>query len=157
MNSASLCITLLALACLAAPAQAQLYKWVDSNGRVQYSDRKPPDGKQSQEVKSTVSAVGSQPIGAGPSSEGKTAAEVDKELQKQRQELAKSQQKQQQSAAEQKQKADSCSAAQRNLAGLQSGQRIARFDLNGEKSYLDDSGRARETELAQKQVDQYCN
>lgn len=154
MNSASLRIALLALACLAAPAQAQLYKWVDSSGRVQYSDRKPPDGKQqSQEVKSTVSSVGSQSGAAGG---GQSVAERDKEFQKRREELAKGKQKQQLSATEQKRKSEGCDEARRNLAGLQSGQRIARYDTKGEMSYLDDSGRASEIARTQKLVEQNC-
>ncbi len=141
-------IVLLALLLLAAPAQAQLYKWVDANGRVQYSDRKPPDGKQSQEVRGSVSSVGSQSGGA---------AELDKEFQKRRQEQAESQQKQQQAASEQKQKAQSCEDARRNLAALDSGQRIARYDAQGERQYLEDADRARETQRMQQLVQANCN
>jgi Domain of unknown function (DUF4124) len=142
---------------LAAPAQAQVYRWVDANGRVQYSDRKPPDGRQqAQEVRNTVSSVGSQPIGASATSEGKSTAEVERDLQKQRQEQADAQKKQQASAAEQKAKSDNCTAARRNLATLNSGQRISRFNEKGEKSYLDDSGRAREVERAQQQIKANC-
>ena len=32
-------------------AQAQMYKWVDENGRVQYTQTPPPPGRQAQEVK----------------------------------------------------------------------------------------------------------
>jgi Domain of unknown function (DUF4124) len=146
-------MVLLALLFLAAPAQAQLYKWVDANGRVQYSDRKPTDAKQQpQEVRNTVSSVGSQPSVAG----GKSAAELDKDFQKRRQDQTDAQQKQQQAAAEQKQNSDACEAARRNLAGLNSGQRIARFNQQGEKSYLDDTQRTQETERAQQQVQTSC-
>ena len=146
-------MVLLALLFLAAPAQAQLYKWVDANGRVQYSDRKPTDAKQqSQEVKNTVSSVGSQPSVAG----GKSAADLDKDFQKRRQDQTEAQQKQQQAAAEQKQNTDACDAARRNLAALNSGQRIARFNQQGEKSYLEDADRVRETERAQQQVQNSC-
>lgn len=149
---------LFALLCLAWPAQAQLYKWVDANGRVQYSDRKPPDARQqTQEVKGTVSAVGSQPIGAGTASGPKTAAELDKEFQKRRDEQAEAQKKQQQAAVEQKQKSESCDAARRNLAALQSGQRIARYNKNGEQSFLDDAGRAQEIARSQQLVQANCN
>jgi hypothetical protein len=152
MNSALLRFTLLALACLAAPAQAQLYKWVDSNGRVQYSDRKPSDGKQSQEVKSTVSAVGSQSGGAS----GKSLSEQNKEFEKRRKEQAEGQQKQQQASAEQKRNTENCDAARRNLAALESGQRIARYDLKGEKTYMDDSQRAAETQRSRQQIEESC-
>jgi hypothetical protein len=139
-------LVLLALAFLAAPAQAQLYKWVDANGRVQYSDRKPTDARN------TVSSVGSQPSVAG----GKSAAELDRDFQKRRQEQAEAQQKQQQAAAEQKHNSEACDAARRNLAALNSGQRIARFNQQGEKSYMDDAQRAQELERTQRQVEASC-
>jgi len=149
---------LFALLLLAPPAQAQLYKWVDANGRVQYSDRKPPDARQqTQEVRSTVSSIGSQPIGAGTSSGPKSAAELDKDFQKRRQEQADAQQKQQQAATQTKQKAENCQAARENLAALKSGQRIARFTATGEKIYLDDSGRAAEITRNQQLVQANCN
>jgi Domain of unknown function (DUF4124) len=143
-----------ALLALVTPAHAQqLYKWVDSNGRVQYSDRKPPDGgKQVQEVHGAVSSIGSQGGGAG----GKSPAELDKDFQKRHQEQAEAQQKQQQAGAEQKQRSESCDAARRNLAALQSGVRIQRYNENGEISYLDDAGRPQEIARSQQLVQQNC-
>jgi len=158
MNPVPFLIGLGALLWVAGPVQAQLYKWVDANGRVQYSDRKPTDSRQqAQEVKNTVSSVGSQPIGAGTASGPKTAAELDKEFQKRRQEQADAQQKQQQASTQQKQKAENCQAARENLAALKSGQRIARFTATGEKIYLDDSGRAGEIARNQQLVQANCN
>ncbi|MCG6877346.1 MAG: DUF4124 domain-containing protein [Betaproteobacteria bacterium] len=158
MNPVPFLIGLSALLLVAVPAQAQLYKWVDANGRVQYSDRKPTDGRQqAQEVKNTVSSVGSQPIGAGTTSGPKTAAELDKEFQKRRQEQTEAQQKQQQAATEQKQKAQNCQAARENLAALNSGQRIARFNEKGEKIYIDDSARAAEVARSRQLVQANCN
>ncbi len=155
MKPASLRIGLCALVSAviwAAPGHAQqLYKWTDANGRVQYSDRKPPDGKQAVEVRNTVSSVGSQ-----KSVGGKSASELDKEFQKRREEQAESQQKQQQTAMQDKQKAESCDAARRNLAALQSGQRIERYNMNGERSYLSDADRPREIQRNQQLVEQNC-
>lgn len=49
----------LAVAVLAGAAQAQqIYRWVDGNGRVQYSAEKPPAGVQSGVVQPRVSSVG---------------------------------------------------------------------------------------------------
>jgi Domain of unknown function (DUF4124) len=142
-----------ALLALVTPAHAQqLYKWVDSNGRVQYSDRKPPDGKQVQEVHGSVSSIGSQGGGAG----GKSPTELDKDFQKRHQEQAEAQQKQQQAAAEQKLRSESCDAARRNLAALQSGVRIQRYNENGEISYLDDASRPQEIARTQQLVQQNC-
>jgi septum formation inhibitor MinC len=142
-----------ALLLLAVPVHAQqLYKWVDSNGRVQYSDRKPPDGKQVQEVRSTVSSIGSQGAGAG----GKSPSELEKDFQKRQQEQTEAQQKQQQTAAAEKQKSTNCAAARSNLAALNSGQRVARFNSQGERVYLDDAARASEVEHAQQAVKANC-
>ena len=49
----------LAVAVLAGAAQAQqIYRWVDGNGRVQYSAEKPPAGAKSGVVQPRVSSVG---------------------------------------------------------------------------------------------------
>jgi hypothetical protein len=144
-----------ALLLVAATAQAQVYRWVDSSGRVQYSDRKPTNAKDAQEVRNTVSSVGTQATAA--SGGGKSAAELEKDFQKRRLDQADAQQKQQQAAADQKQKSQNCQSARENLAALKSGQRIARFTQTGEKIYLDDSGRAAEIERNQQLVQANCN
>ena len=142
---------LLALLVSVVPAHAQqLYKWTDANGRVQYSDRK-PTGNQASEVRNTVSSIGSQQYG------GKNAAELNKDYQKRQEQQSEAQKKQQQVASDSKQKSENCDAARRNLAALQSGQRIARFDAQGEKSYMDDATRVREESRMQQQVESNCN
>jgi hypothetical protein len=145
---------------LAAPAQAQMYRWVDSAGRVQYSDRPPAAGTKAEQVtKSNVSAVGSQSTSvSGSAKEGgaKTPADLEADFRKRQVDRAEAEKKQQQAAAEQKQNKESCDAARRNLAALQSGQRMARYDAKGEISYMEDADRAREMARAQKQVQDYC-
>ena len=44
-------IALALFAVLAAPAQAAMYKWVDAQGRVQYSDTPPPNARKAEEQK----------------------------------------------------------------------------------------------------------
>ncbi|HUK05757.1 MAG TPA: DUF4124 domain-containing protein [Burkholderiales bacterium] len=39
-------LLLAVLLCAAGASQAQIYRWVDQNGRVQYSNGKPPEGVQ---------------------------------------------------------------------------------------------------------------
>jgi hypothetical protein len=145
-------LLVLALA-LALPAQAQLYKWVDSNGRVQYSDRPPGAGKKAEQVSNAnVGSIGSQSTSAG----AKSPSDLEADFRKRQADKAEADKKQQQAAAEQKQKSESCEAARRNLAALQSGQRMARYDEKGEPSFMDDASRARETERAQQQVQTWC-
>ena len=38
------CILSLCLACASLLSQAQVYKWIDKDGKVQYSDSPPPAG-----------------------------------------------------------------------------------------------------------------
>lgn len=151
-------LALLALVvALAAPAQAQLYKWVDANGRVQYSDRPPPGGKKAETVSNAnVSAIG--PQGGTPAAAGaKSPSDLEADYQKRRAEKAEADKKQQAAATEQQQKAQSCDAARRNLAALQSGQRMTRYNEKGEPSFIDDAERVRETERARQQIQTYCN
>ncbi len=145
---------LLALAlALALPAQAQLYKWVDSNGRVQYSDRPPGGGTKAEQVSNAhVSSIGSQSAAAG----ARSATDLEADFRKRQVDKAEADKKQQQASAEQKQKSESCEAARRNLAALQSGQRMMRYNDKGEPTFMDDAVRARETEQAQQQVQTWC-
>jgi glutaredoxin len=65
-------VTALLLMLAASMAQAQqIYRWVDANGRVQYSE-KPPAGAQSSTVQQRVSSVGGN---AGAAAKGGSAAQ----------------------------------------------------------------------------------
>lgn len=55
-------LRLLLLLCVAAAANAQPYRWIDENGRVQYSDTPPPPGAkgvQKKQLRDNVSVQGS--------------------------------------------------------------------------------------------------
>ena len=62
------------LACLPASAQ-QIHRWVDADGRVQYSD-KPPPGVKSAPVQSRISSYSGTPVVSGTASAGATRPEV---------------------------------------------------------------------------------
>jgi hypothetical protein len=47
MNNATKCLWALA-ACMALTCQAQVYKYIDKDGKVQYTDRPPDDAKKSE-------------------------------------------------------------------------------------------------------------
>jgi hypothetical protein len=51
----------------ACGAQAQMYKWVDENGRVQYTQTPPPPGRQAQQIKPPATQTGPRPEPAGKS------------------------------------------------------------------------------------------
>src|SRR5476649_1229647 len=64
----------LALAlCAALAASAQMYKWVDSDGRVQYSDKPPPSNIKTETLRTPGRAASAPAAGEGKG-EGKGEA-----------------------------------------------------------------------------------
>ena len=158
MNGRLLSLPLLIVAALAAlPAGAQMYKWTDANGRVQYSDKPPPGGaKAGQVTRSNVSTVQS---GSAPSAGGgpKSPAEQEQEFRKRQAEQEEAQKKAQKVAEEQKSKQANCQNAQRQLAAMQSGQRISTLDEKGERRFLEDAEIQQEAAKSQAEVSRWCN
>ena len=141
--------TILALAfALAASfaANAQLYKWVDKDGRVTYSDQ-PPPSQQSKQI--------NVPAGAGAPAP-KSAVERDKDLEKSRAD-ARDKAK---VAAERERKAefdrDNCNRARAYLRTLEAGGRIATTDAKGEPALLDDAQIEAERAKAEKMAEEAC-
>lgn len=58
--------------------------------------------------------------------------------------------------AERERAAEHCTKARNRLAALQSGQRIVRFNAQGEREYMDDAGREKEIADSQKAVSDWC-
>jgi hypothetical protein len=126
--------------CLATSATAQTFRWVDKDGRVQYSDR-PPAGAKAEPVQQRMSAVtgtGTPAAGANASAP-RSIAEQEQAFRKRQQAREEADAKQAKSEAVAKQRADTCASARGRLAGLEAGGRQARFNEKGERVFLDDS------------------
>jgi hypothetical protein len=134
-------------------AFAEISKWVDSNGKVHYSDQPPPPDVKPKVLRSFAETHDSASSSVAAS---KTLAEKEAELkkaQKAKNEAAdKAAQKQ---AAKDNQKA-LCAGAQQNLNSLQDGMRMVEIDAKGEHSYIDDAKREQLIAKAQKDVSTYC-
>lgn len=141
---------------LAGTASAQLYRWVDENGRVRYTDRPPPAGVKSRTI-ATPSAPAATPADAGDSKQPQTPAEREQAFQKRRLDAQKATEKSAAAERDAAAKQENCRRARETLATLQSGQRIRRTSPQGEPYYLDDSARAAETQSAQRAVQDWCN
>jgi hypothetical protein len=141
--------------CVALPASAQLYKWVDSDGRVQYSDKPPPSNIKSEKLSAPARA------GAPAASEGKdgtqkdaaqaapkTAVEQDQAFRKRQLDAAKAQGEEAQTQAKTRDRAENCKRAKAALANLQAGGRQVRIDEKGERVFLEDQQIAEETAKA---------
>ena len=139
--------------CVALPASAQMYKWVDSDGRVQYSDKPPPGNIKSEKLSAPARA------GAPAASEGKpektkdaakaspnTAAEQEQAFRKRQLDAAKAQEEEGQKQAQARERAENCKRAQ-----------AARVDEKGERVYMDDRQIDQETAKAQREAAAVCN
>jgi hypothetical protein len=142
----------LALALPAAAAAGQLYRWVDKDGTVRYSDLPPPAGTQSR----TLNVPGSAPADSGGSSGAPSLKEREAAFEKRQQEQKKAAEKAAAEAQQQAIKEANCRQARESLAVLNTGQRIMQVDAQGNQYYPDDAQRAQETQKAQQAVREWC-
>lgn len=148
----------------AAPASAQLYKWVDSNGKVQYSDKPPPSNIKTERLRTPPPAP--SPAAAGESKEGaqkdaaktgpRTAKEQEQAFRKRQIDARKADDEAAQKQAETGEKAENCKRAKAALASLQIGGRMARIDEKGERVIMGDLEIAQATAKAQQEADAAC-
>ena len=152
--SARRALALLALfASLSAQAQ---WQWMDSTGRKVFSDTAPP---ASVPEKSILKRPGAAPIAVAapakatdtPKAEPAKAdalkpSGVDAQLEARKKEAEEAEAAKKKAEADRiaKARADSCLRAQQNRAALQSGQRIATVNAQGEREFMNDERRASE-------------
>jgi predicted component of type VI protein secretion system len=157
-------IATLAILALALPAWGELYKWVDENGNVHYSDQPPPpNAKQQKAIQPKVSPQSAPPPAAAPegqsaapAAKAKTAAELDMEFRKRRTEAAEAEAKRQHEAEAAAEKQRNCEQAKARVAVLQTGGRITKASSTGEQVYLGDAEIASELIEARKVADSWC-
>jgi hypothetical protein len=144
-------LAVLAIALVLAPAAlAQLYKWVDKDGRVTYSDQ-PPPAQQSKQLNISTGVTG-----PGAASAPRPAGEAEKDAQKAKTAAAEKAQKDEEAARAKKQNEEYCARARAYLKTVTDGGRIATYDANGERILMDDQQLEAERMRAQKEVDESC-
>ena len=135
-------------------AYAALNKWVDAEGKVNYSDSRPSDQKTTTLKKST-SAESTAPASGVVAP--KSLAERDLEWKKAQQDKEGAEHK----AALEKENASikqkNCENARGYLTTLENSPVLVTYDAKGERSYVDDTSRAQRTEEARKAVSTNCN
>lgn len=160
--------------CVALQASAQMYKWVDSDGKVQYSDKPPPSNIKAEKLRAPApapsapaaseaksgtqkdAAKGETPkdaAKAGP----KTAAEQEQAFRKRQLDAAKAQQDEGKKQAQARDRAENCKRAKAALANLAIGGRQVRIDEKGERVFLDDQQIVQETARAREEAAAMCN
>lgn len=168
--------------CVALPASAQMYKWVDANGKVHYSDKPPPSnikteklreparpappppvareakgGAESEAAKEGAAAVKGGAPKAAAKSGPKTAVEQEQAFRTRQLEASKAQQKQDQEETEARNRAENCKRAKEALANLEIGGRQRRINEKGERVFLTDQEIAQATAQARQEQATACN
>lgn len=137
-----------------AVAGEYIYQWKDKSGQYVYSDNPPPGNIPSRMLRRDAVGEISQPP-ANPA--GQTTADRELESKKRQQEQSEKQAKSDKDSADAKAKAQNCESAKNQLAALESGQRVARFNAQGEREFLDDAQRSAEVERTRKIIADSCN
>jgi hypothetical protein len=145
----------------AAGASAQLYRWVDKDGRVRYGDTPPPGVKAATLKPSPGAGAPAAPAeteaAAKDAPKGPlTPAEQDADFRKRQLDAQRAREQDERASRDAQAKQDNCARAQESLAGLESGQRIARTNASGERYYIDDDQRAAEIAKARQSVSSWC-
>jgi len=139
-------LVIVVLACALAPlASAQLYKYVDKDGKTVYSDQ-PPVNADSKQVN-----VNSQ--GAAPQ---KSALERDKELEKGREKAREAAKKSDQAARDTQARDERCTQATNYHRTFVEGGRISKYNAAGERVLMDEQEIEAERDKARRQMEEAC-
>lgn len=143
-----------------AVASAQMYRWVDGDGKVHYSNTPPPAGAKAKTIiaPASPSAPAASPDAAAEDARKGplTPAEQEQALRKRQMDAQKAQEKAALARKDDEAKKENCTRAREALATFESGQRISRTNAQGERYYLEDDVRAAETDKARAAVSDWC-
>ncbi len=133
-----------------------VYKWVDEDGNVHYSDQPPPQGHEAEEL-----ILESAPSGDDVREAQKRLDALQAKYQtSQDQRSAAQEEKRLQRALEQQQRVDRqrrCIWARQNLGPLTTKLPVYSLDEKGDRIYLDDEERAAEIERKRADINKFCN
>lgn len=143
-------ITLAIALCSVPSAQAaKLYKWVDDQGNVTYSEKKPPDVKvETIRLRSaTLDAAGAQ----------EKLDQLNERAGEQKKDREFASNSATATAERDARMASNCKIARENMRILSTTSRIQDKDANGEPYFLDEAGIQAKMAATQQQIDANCN
>jgi len=144
-------IILLAIAIALSPAAtAQLYKYVDKDGRTVYSDQPPPNAASKQVN------VQTGPAAAPAAGNAKSAVERDKDLEKSRKEAREKQEKQAKATQKDQEAEQRCTQARSAYQAYAEGGRLYKYTDKGERVFMDDAEIESARERSRKDMDEAC-
>ena len=143
-------IVILACALALAPVvSAQLYKYLDKDGKTVYTDQ-PPASADTKQMHIPSTATGPAPA------PGKSSVQQDKELQKARDKAKESGKKSDEVAARARAEEERCQSAKTAYEHYSQGGRISKYNDKGERVFLGDAEIDSERERARQKVDEVC-
>jgi cyclophilin family peptidyl-prolyl cis-trans isomerase len=146
-------LLIIALACSVAPlAAAQLYKYVDKDGKTVYSDQ-PPVNINTKQLNIQSGATSSA---AAPAAAPKSAVDRDKDLQKSRDEARDRARKSEDTAKQAQAQEQACTSARQAYQTYADGGRIHKYNAQGERVYLGDQEIEIERERSKREMDEAC-
>ncbi|MCB5183996.1 DUF4124 domain-containing protein [Methylobacillus gramineus] len=147
-------LAILLMAMLPLLAHAQVYKWKDKDGAVQYSDLPPPNNipyEAVDKIKVTPKSATPETAKGGDSQAVRNAAALrrqsDAEQEKRSDERKRN---------EQQQKQEQCQNAKANYQNFKQGGRIYKMTPEGERHYLGDEDLQKGLEAATKELQEFC-
>lgn len=158
-HTAALSLVLMIVLSAGTAGAGEIYTWKDREGRVNYADNPPTGNTPARTLSGRDTEPPTAPV-AQPTADKpapKSAAEQDLDFRKRQAEAAEQKAKADKEAAAGEEKQKNCERARNQLKALESGQRVARFNANGEREFLDDTQRAEEIANAKKAADSWCN
>lgn len=132
-----------------SPAQAELYKWTDGQGKIHYSDQPPSASTKS----ISRSATGQSEI---TSEAQKALNEKDQAYQQRKKDAEEARAKADAEAEQARIKRENCDRARKNLGVLQNTPRVYTTNAAGQRAYMDETARANALATSQKAVDENC-
>lgn len=158
MNRTTALVATVLLALLSLTVGAQVYRWVDKDGKVQYSDQPPPPGAGKAEATRITSSTPSSGASAAPTAPPKAApgkAEPGKAPAKGKAEPENAA-KAEAEARQKRETAEFCQNARGEIRQLQDGYRLSVTSPEGEVRFIEDDERAARIARLQKQVAETC-
>lgn len=140
-------IIVLAIACALAPlASAQLYKYVDKNGKTVYTDQPPPDADAKQ--------MANMP--SAPAAPPKSYVERDKELQKGRDKAKDDAKKADEKSKYEAAKAEHCRQATEAARIYEQGGRLQKRNAAGEVEFMSDDEIDAARQKSKREMEEAC-
>jgi hypothetical protein len=137
---------------LVVNAHAQVYKWVDQDGNVQYTDQPPPSDADWREKKLNIKTPPPPPVEKQETA-SETLEEKMQAFKERRDSEQKAETKRQEEAVENNKR---CVSAQGQLKIFQESPRLTFPDGQGGIVYADDEMRQKKIAEAQKNIATYC-